>query len=357
MTNVSMYSYTNQGRRQEGIMKLIAFLKDKKGFLLTHIVTVIFTGIFLSVFHISSDAIYFLSAVYIISIVISLTYEYLPKRNWYSETEKLLEKPEKVTLLSELIEEPLFQEGKEMYHCIQRMNKAMNDEIEKYAVSSKEYREYIELWIHEIKTPIASSKLIIENNPSEITQSLSEDLDVVNYYIEQALFYSRSNNVEKDYIIKEIELRDLVNAVIRRNSKDFIRNRIKLTLDALEYTIYTDSKWLEFILNQIVVNAIKYHKDNPCIRIYANERDNNIALTVEDNGIGISEKDIPMIFERGYTGRTGRLYTKSTGIGLYLCKSLCDKLGLSISIQSEEFMYTKVTIIFPKAKAMDVYKM
>jgi signal transduction histidine kinase len=336
-------------------MNALAFLKDKIGFLLIHSVVIIFTGVFLSAFQINLYAISFLILIYLISLITSLLLEYIPKRVYYQNVGKNLENLDKKYLLSELIDEPLFTEGRILYDCLQTTNKSMNDEIAKYSISSKEYREYIELWIHEVKTPIASSKLIMENNPSDITKSLSEELDTVDYYLEQALFYSRSNGVEKDYIIKETSLKDLVNSVIRRNSKAFIQDQIKLTIETIDYSVNTDTKWLEFILNQIIVNAIKYHGENPSIRIYVKELEHNISLYVEDNGIGISEKDIPMVFEKGYTGKTGRQYAKSTGIGLYLCKKLCNKLGLSIQIYSLETIGTTLTIIFPKTNFMSVY--
>ncbi len=336
-------------------MNILEFLKSKTIFLLIHLGTMIFTGVFLSVLHINLYGIVFLILTYLMSIVCSFLAEYIPKRNYYNKALKDLENLDKKYLLSELVEEPFFIEGKIFYECLQKSNKSMNDEIAKYRISSKEYREYIELWIHEVKTPIASSKLIIENNKSEITESISEELDIVDYYLEQALFYSRSNGVEKDYIIKKTLLKDLVNKVIRKNSKAFIRDKIKLAIDNMEYTVYTDTKWLEFILNQIIVNAIKYHGDNPSIGIFVEKKNNSISLFIRDNGIGISEKDLPKVLEKGYTGKVGRKYTKSTGIGLYLCKKLCDKLGLAIYISSKENSGTTVEIVFPKASLMNVF--
>jgi Signal transduction histidine kinase len=337
-------------------MNILTYLKDKISILLIHFVVIIFTGVFLSAFHISYQAIYLLIIIYLFAILATLLIDYIPRRNWYNNVRRNLENLENKYMLSELIEEPDFMDGKILYSCLHLSNKSMNDEIAKYAIASKEYREYIELWIHEVKTPMASSKLIIENNPSEITQSLWEELNIIDYYLEQALFYSRSNGVEKDYIIKETPLRDLVNNVIRRNSKSFIRNKIKLTLENLNHSVLTDSKWMEFILNQIVINAIKYSNENSYIRIYEKENNNNITLFIEDNGIGISEKDLPRVFEKGYTGQAGRQYVKSTGIGLYLCKKLCDRLGLLLQIESKESTGTTVSILFPKNNSMDVLK-
>ncbi len=337
-------------------MSILAFLKDKIGTLLLHIFAIAFSGVFLSIFYIDFYAIVFLLIVYCITVIISLLMEYLKKRAYYCEVLKNLQNLDKKYLLSELIEEPSFLEGRLFYDCLKITNKSMNDEIAKYSIASKEYREYIELWIHEVKTPIASSKLIIENNPSVVTNSLSEELDLVDYYLEQALFYSRSNGVEKDYIIKEIQLKDIVNQVIRRNSKSFIREKVKLELEDLNLTVYTDTKWLEFIINQLIVNALKYHSDNPVIRIFGAKKDNFISLSIEDNGIGISEKDLPKVFEKGYTGKAGRQYSKSTGIGLYLCRKLCNRLGLSVSLNSSINVGTTAKIIFPATVLSDTYK-
>ena len=152
----------------------------------------------------------------------------------------------------------------------------------------------------------------------------------------------------KDYIIKKVELEPLVKKVIKRNQRDFISKRISLELKDLEQVVYSDSKWIEFILNQIIVNAIKYSKgNNDKIEIESQKQNNSIILSIKDYGVGINEKDIGRVFEKGFTGENGRKFGKSTGIGLYLCKKLCEKLGLGLYIDSKENNGTKVTIIFP----------
>ncbi|WP_418572966.1 ATP-binding protein, partial [Intestinibacter bartlettii] len=157
-----------------------------------------------------------------------------------------------------------------------------------------------------------------------------------------------SNEVGKDYIIKKVELEPLVKKVIKRNQRDFISKRIILELKDLEQVVYSDSKWIEFILNQIIVNAIKYSKgNNDKIEIESQKQNNSVILSIKDYGVGINEKDIGRVFEKGFTGDNGRKFGKSTGIGLYLCKKLCEKLGLGLYIDSKENYGTKVTIIFP----------
>ncbi len=335
-------------------MKFITFIKDKLLYICTSILIVVAISVFMSVLDLNLYTVYFINFIYFLGFLIPLLCEYMKKRGFYNSVDDIFSNLDKKYLVSELIEEPDFEEGKIFYEYITECNKSMNDEILKYKISSKEYKEYVEMWIHEVKTPVASSKLIIENNPSQITESIEEEINQIDYYLEQALFYARSYSVQKDYIIKKTNLRDLVNTVIRKNSKDFIRYKIRLSLKNLDYYVYTDTKWLEFIINQIISNSIKYKSENPSIEIYAIQNRNNICLYIKDNGIGIDKKDIVKVFEKGYTGNTGRIYIKSTGIGLYLCKKLCHKLGLYISLKSDIDIGTELQIIFPKTETTNV---
>lgn len=192
--------------------------------------------------------------------------------------------------------------------------------------------------------------MIVENNKSEITESINEELDKIDNYTEQALFYARSNTVEKDYYIKKINLKELVNSVVIRNKKSLIQNNIGVEINGLEINVYSDVKWCAFILNQLIQNAIKYSKDdNRKIEIYAKENKDNVILYIKDNGIGIKASEVSRVFEKGFTGENGRRKgQKATGIGLYLCKKLCDKLSLGLELKSEENVSTEVSLTFPK---------
>ena len=225
----------------------------------------------------------------------------------------------------------------------------MIENVNKYKFAVEDYKDYIEMWIHEIKIPIATSKLIIENNKSDVTKSIDEEINKMENYIEQVLFYARSNTVEKDYMVSKSSLKEIVNSAVVRNKESIVYNNIELNLHDLERTVYTDSKWCIFILNQIIQNSIKYSKkDDKKIEIYSEEKKDSVTLWVKDNGIGIKEKDISRVFEKGFTGENGRLIgKKSTGIGLYLCKKLCDKLDLGIKLYSKEGEGTVVKITFP----------
>ena len=189
---------------------------------------------------------------------------------------------------------------------------------------------------------------------SNLSSRINYEMKRVEGFIEQVLYYARSSDVSKDYIINEFSLRDVVMKAVKNNSRDFINRNIKLNIKEVEGTIFSDAKWVEFIINQIIINAVKFSIPNKGeVSIFSKINENNIILTIEDNGVGISEKDIDRVFEKGFTGENGRKFGKSTGIGLYLCKKLCDKLGIGISLISKEGLGTKVNIVFPQGKFTD----
>ena len=232
----------------------------------------------------------------------------------------------------------------------------MLENVNSYKQLQEDYKEYIELWIHEIKIPIATSKLIIENNKNEITKSIDEELDEIENYTEQALFYARSNTVNKDYVVTKSNLKEIVNEAILKSKRALLSNKISIELNDLEKEVFTDSKWATFIINQIIQNSIKYSKkEDKKIQLYAKSNNENIILYIKDNGIGIKKGEITRVFEKGFTGENGRIINKkSTGIGLYLCQKLCNKLGLGIELNSEKDIGTEVRIIFPKSSFMNL---
>lgn len=199
--------------------------------------------------------------------------------------------------------------------------------------------------------------MIIENNKTNVTKSIDEELQRIENYIEQALFYARSNTVEKDYYIKKVKLRDIVYESIKKNKNVLIQEKVSMNLHDLDLEVNTDSKWIGFILNQIIGNSIKYKKLD-CrleIEIYAKQGKENIILYIKDNGIGIKEGEVTRVFEKGFTGTNGRLVgKKSTGIGLYLCKNLCNKLGIQIELNSILDEGTKVQLVFPQSSYIDM---
>ena len=291
----------------------------------------------------------YVAIVPLILFFIPFFIEYYKKKEYYSEIKARVNELEEKYLVTELLPKADFMEAKLNKDLVLDIGKSMLENVNKYKYLQEDYKEYIELWIHEIKIPIATSKMIVENNKSEVTKSIDEELDKIENYIEQALYYARSNTVEKDYIIKKNNLKDIVSSTILKNKTTLIQNNVKIEMENLEEEVYTDSKWCVFILSQIIQNAIKYSKEqNKEIKLYAENKKENVILYIKDNGIGIDKAEIGRVFEKGFTGTNGRQEKKSTGIGLYLCKKLCDKLCIGLEIASEKEIGTEVKLIFPK---------
>ena len=331
-------------------MKFRDFIKDKILLIVTVILALISIEILLLAYNIGIIAQIYIAIIIILVVSISIFVEYKNKQHFYNQLKANMDELNEKYLISEIIKTPNFIEGKILKETIQDTGKSMLENVNYYKNIQEEYKEYIELWIHEVKIPIAASKMIIENNKNSITKSIDEELDKVENYIEQALFYARSNAVEKDYIINKTNLKEIVSGSILKNKTTLLNEKVALELKDIEQEVYTDSKWATFIINQIVQNAIKYSKkENKKIEIYSKTKNDKVILYIKDNGIGIKKGEITRVFERGFTGENGRIVgQKSTGIGLYLCKKLCDKLGLGIELNSEKDIGTEVRIIFPK---------
>lgn len=332
-------------------MNIKDYLKDRTLFLLIHFMLFIIAWGIMLLIEMSAHIIILIFCIWFLPVFSFIITEFIKQKNFYNEVTNIMNDLDIKYLLSEIIKEPEFIEGKFLYDLLKQANKDMHEHVKKYKDMESEYREYIETWVHEIKTPIASARLIIDNNQDEVTKNINYEIKKIEEYIEQVLYYSRSNNVSKDYIIKEISLTTLVRNAIKRNSRDFISRKISIDMEAVEGTVYGDAKWLEFILNQVIGNSIKYIREKGGkIKVYTVKNENNIALTVEDNGIGIIDNDINRVFEKGFTGENGRKFGRSTGIGLYLCKKLSDQLGLGLNLTSKIGEGTKVSIIFPLGK-------
>lgn len=337
-------------------MQLVKFLKDKTISLVLLTFALITIEIFLLSYKVDNFIKIYIPLIILGLYLASLLIEYINKNRFYTSLQEILDKLDEKFLITELINNPNYTEEKILKEVMEQVDKSMLENVNKYKYLTKDYKEYIELWIHEIKTPIAAAKMIIENNKSEATKSIEDELGEVENYIDQALYYARSNTVEKDYYIRKNNLEDIVNECIKKNKSQLIQNKIKVKPYNLKTVVNTDSKWIEFILSQILQNSIKYNTTE--IEIYSENGKENVSLFVKDNGIGIKQGEISRVFEKGFTGTNGRNSNKkSTGIGLYLCKKLCDKLGIAITLSSTEGKGTEVKLIFPKSSYINLSKM
>ena len=268
-------------------MRFSDFMKDKViqiGLIIFSIITI---EIFLLAYRVNTFIKVYIPVVIFGAFLIATLIEYYKKKKFYKHIQDTISKLDEKYLITELIKNSNFTEAEILKEILEQVDKSMYENVNKYKYLTQDYKEYIELWIHEIKTPIATTKMIIENNKNETTKNIEEEIDKVENYIEQALFYARSNTVEKDYCIKKNKLKDMVNESIKKNKNELIQNKISINIQSLEETINTDSKWIVFILNQILQNSIKYESTE--IEIYSKKRKENTSLYIKDNGIGKKE--------------------------------------------------------------------
>ena len=337
-------------------MKLRSFLKEKIAYMIVLVIISITCEILLLAYDISPIVRVYIAITPLLGYSIVLLVEYHKKAKYYQSLKEKLEDLDQKYVIAEVIENPDFVEGKILKEIVQETGKSMLEHVNEYKHITEDYKEYIELWIHEIKIPISVSKMIIENHKTKEMKSIDEELDKIENYTQQALFYARSNQVEKDYYIAKTNLEEIVNQVILKNKNSFLTNKINIECINLAQEVYTDSKWIIFILNQIVQNSIKYMEKSEKKLVFEGlEKKDKVILSVKDNGIGVKKGEITRVFEKGFTGENGRMIgKKSTGIGLYLCKKLCDKLGIGIEFNSEKGIGTEVKLIFPKNSFMNI---
>lgn len=221
---------------------------------------------------------------------------------------------------------------------IREMNEIQNKQ--------KEHYDFIVSWFHEIKTPIAVLRLLEQTDMD--ADSLREEIGKIENYVDQALYYAKLDSFNQDYDIQNCDVIQISKEIIKAHSKTFFSKKIRMNLKAETLEVQSDSKWLHFIINQLMTNSLKYTENGGEITISTIETAKEKQLLIRDSGIGISQKDLPRIFNRGFTGETGRVYTKSTGMGLYLAQALSNKLGHYITCTSEVGSFTQFIIHFPK---------
>lgn len=232
-----------------------------------------------------------------------------------------------------LIEEDYQTVIKNLQSEIRTLKKSDDEKI-------RETVDYYTVWAHQIKTPIASMKLTLQGEDTAVSRRMSSDLFKIEQYVEMVLTFLRLESHSTDYVFKSYALDSIVRQSVKHFSGEFITKKLNLDYGLVEGTAVTDEKWLSFVIEQIISNAVKYTNDGK-IKIYTSEP---LVLTISDTGIGILPEDLPRIFENGYTGQNGRYDKRATGIGLYLCRRICDKLGIKINVSSKPGLGTSVTL-------------
>lgn len=339
-------------------MKLSAFGKDKGLLLLLHLVCMALLSAFLHITGYPAANITLICIFWLLLLAVWFLTTYLRRKSYFREAFRLLEAIDNRYLFGEMLPDSFALEDRLYREMIRISTRSVIEKIRALEDARTEYREYLESWVHEIKTPISSIELLCGNaknttfgpETTPVMNKLLRDIRLENRKIENCvdmvLYQARSGQVYKDYRIRETDLREVVCEALEKDRLLLIRSGIQADVSCDE-TVFTDKKWIVFILNQLILNSVKYRSETPSLRFYTHRGKDNIVLTIEDNGTGIPAEDLPRIFEKGFTGSNGRDHGKATGMGLYLCKKLCDRLGILLTARSVYGKGTEMILTFP----------
>lgn len=328
-------------------MTISAFVSDRLGrILLQAILTVASMG-FLLATGTQAGVVGILMLVWLLVILCVQSMDYLKAHGRLEELETIMERLDRKYLFLECVPAPRTAYERSLLELLRRAGKSMIETVSDAQAAQREYRDYVESWVHEIKTPITAAGLICRSAEPRLRQKLSQELAHIEAHVERALFYARAESPEKDFIVRQSSLSDIAATAISRHRTLLIQSGVRVETKNLEHTVYTDNKWAVFILGQLLQNAARYRGREPLVTLSARQLGKQVQLQVQDNGMGIPAHELPRIFDRGFTGSNGRSRGGSTGMGLYLCRLLADCLEINLQITSEEGKETTVILTFP----------
>ncbi|MEH7012527.1 HAMP domain-containing histidine kinase [Neobacillus niacini] len=272
-----------------------------------------------------------------------LVYRYLTHRSFYKRLEELH------TPMDEFIKAgPGAPLATSLHLLLKSQYRQYQNDLHHYQHKLKDHIQFINQWVHQMKTPLSVIHLMIQDEDEPRFTAIGDELDRMKKGLDMVLYTARLDEFEHDFYVEMLPLEKVVRSVTSNQKRLFIRNRVfpSLQLDD-ELSIASDEKWLSFVLTQIITNAVRYTTDgNRKISLKGFKRDSNVVLEVQDQGVGIPESDLPRVFDPYFTGENGRNFQESTGMGLYLVKQICDKLGHRVEIASTVNKGTTVRIIF-----------
>ena len=263
------------------------------------------------------------------------------------ELENILESLDRKYLFMECVPPPKNLYERHLFDLTRRAGRAMTGAVSDAQAAQREYREYVEQWVHEIKAPITAARLICRELDGKTRRKLMAELAQIEAYVERALFYARAENPEQDCLLRQVNLGKIVAQAVENHRSLLIQSGVRVETEGLDCTVYTDEKWAVFILGQLLQNAFRYRGTEPVITLSAKPLGKQVQLVVRDNGIGIPAHELTRVFDRGFTGSNGRSRGGATGMGLYLCKKLASFLDLGLHIASQEGEGTTVMLTFP----------
>lgn len=275
------------------------------------------------------------------------TSDYLRQRSRLAELESILDNLNEKYLFTECVPAADGLYERRLLKLMRRAGQAMIGAVSDVRAAQQEYREYVESWVHEVKAPITAAHLLCRQFNGDTQRKMEYELARMEAHIERALFYARAENPERDCVIRKTDLSEIVFQAVENHRTLLIRSGVRIETQNLDHPVYTDKKWAEFILGQLLQNAARYRGEDPVIVILAEPLGKQTRLTVRDNGIGIPAHELSRVFDRGFTGSNGRIRGGSTGMGLYLCQKLSGFLDMDIRLTSKEGVGTSVALAFP----------
>ena len=300
---------------------------------------IVFTGIFTFIFYLNEVPTKISGYAAIICLFIAVVFSSSDFYRFYFRHKCLTEIRNQVTIHIDNLPPPENIIEDDYTKLIRIIHEDKISVISEYSVSKQNMTDYYTMWMHQIKTPIAAMRLLLQTD-SSANPELEQELYKIEQYVEMVLSYVRIDNSANDFVIRHQSIDNIIKQAVRKYAKLFIKKKIKLEFTESDITVLTDEKWLLFVIEQILSNSLKYTYKGK-ISVYTVP---DKTLVIEDTGIGIAAEDLPRVFEKGFTGYNGRIDKKSTGIGLYLCSKILKKLGHSVSIYSDVNSGTKVMI-------------
>ncbi|KNF09599.1 sensor signal transduction histidine kinase [Gottschalkia purinilytica] len=351
-------------------MNFIKYLKDRISYFLIYFISIGLTIFIISLDLIireeklSTDNILYTLILSTILLIVFIVIDYSKKHGFYKGLNMALEENENSNEIFKLpkdnsIEHELFKK------LLIKNYDSYENKLEKYRENYKDYTYFKSRWIHQMKTPVSVIKLMLENeedrNIDETARrnyaSMKEEIEKLSHGLEMALYTLRVNDFEQDFKVERVNILEVVRNIINESKNTFIMNSIYPKIDVKEdIEVKTDKKWIKFVIRQIISNSIKYSKvkesENKSVLVTVNTDAEKTILSIKDKGVGIPKQDLGKVFDPFFTGRNGRIYSESTGVGMYLAKTICNKLGHDISVKSEEGEWTEITIVFYKGRSL-----
>lgn len=324
---------------------LRVYLRDRRATLVIFATALLVALGFCGAFRLRIEVILFVLLPILLAMLGALWYEYNRRKRFYEKLRKNLDQLDQAYLVTETLERPSFLEGRILHDTCYEIDKSMLENISKLTKINQDFREYIELWIHEIKTPLTALGLLVGKNKQPEPM---RELVRVNNLAEQVLYFMRAQSPEQDYLLGECDIGTVVQAVLQAYCTQIQLQDVKIVTKGLDQKVHSDKKWLQFMISQILANALKYGASE--ISFQMEQSPKMKILKIRDDGIGIPAEDLPRVFEKTFTGQNGRetVGIYSTGMGLYLVRTLCDKMGHRVEINSRtgKKSYTEVKIYF-----------